>query len=82
MADQDQDEARRSRVVHNFIEKYGEEALRGLIADFDAGVAAAVTARRLGVSGERVRQWKQIFGREVMTYMPHPEVHRLLRHSG
>lgn len=82
MTEQDRDTTRRARVINNFIQKYGEEAFRDLIADFDADVAAVVTARRLGVSGERVRQWKQTFGDEVMTYTLHPEVHQLLRHNG
>lgn len=82
MTEQDKDTTRRSRMVTNFIQKYGEKAFRDLIADFNADVAAVVTARRLGVSGERVRQWRQTFGHEVVTYTLHPEVHQLLRHNG
>jgi hypothetical protein len=33
--------------------------------------------KAIGVSRERVRQWKDAFGRTICTYSVHPEVRRL-----
>jgi hypothetical protein len=68
----------RQRIVNNFVATYGTEALKLLIRDLSTNVSGATTARRMGVSRERVRQWKESFGDSVTYYQMHPEVRAAL----
>jgi hypothetical protein len=68
----------RARIARNFIDRYGEEGLRELLSSLSEGLSGQVLAARFDVSRERVRQWKNSFGREVRLYQVHPDVQRLL----
>ena len=68
----------RARIARNFIDRYGEEGLRELLSALSEGLSGQVLASRFDVSRERVRQWKNSFGREVRLYQVHPDVQRLL----
>lgn len=69
----------RERVATNFIDRYGVEALERLLSGFGAGESHQVLADELGVSRERVRQWRNLFGTTVTLYNVRPEVQRYLR---
>ena len=66
-----------ARVVRNFIHKHGKEALRKMITDFTAQRSGQEIARELGVTRQRVNQWKEAFGVTVTSYVIHPEVIQL-----
>ena len=68
----------RERIARNFIERYGEDGLRDLLAALSDGKSGQAIAERFAVSRERVRQWKNSFGREVRLYQVHPDIRRLL----
>ena len=68
----------RARVARNFVARHGEPALRRLLQLLAAGASGQVIADELGVTRERVRQWKNTFGTEVTVYQVHPEIARLL----
>jgi hypothetical protein len=68
----------RARVARNFVARYGEPALRRLLDLLADGASGQVIAQELGVTRERVRQWKNTFGTEVTVYQVHPEIARLL----
>lgn len=65
------------RVVRNFIHKHGKESLRKLVADFTAQRSGQEIARELGVTRQRVNQWKEAFGVTVTSYVVYPEVLQL-----
>ena len=68
----------RTRVARNFIERYGEDGLQRLLSAISAGESGQVIADEFDVSRERVRQWKNTFGRVLTLYQVHPEVQRVL----
>ena len=68
----------RERVALNFIDKYGEEVLRSMLQHFSDGTSHQVVANELGVSRERVRQWRRLMGTTITVYNVHPEVRRYL----
>jgi hypothetical protein len=68
----------RERVARNFIKRYGMTRFREMIAAFSAHESGAVIAKRLGVSRERVRQWKNTFGETITFYRLYPEAQTLL----
>lgn len=68
----------RARVTRNFIRTYGRAQFRRLIRGFEANESGAAMGREMGVSRERIRQWKHIFGETVTFYNVYPEVKRLL----
>ncbi len=68
----------RTRVAHNFINRYGEERLRWLLGALSEGESGQVIADEFRVSRERVRQWKNAFGRSLTLYQVHPEVQGVL----
>lgn len=69
----------RRRMAHNFVERYGPEALRWLLDALAEGLPGPEIAARLDVSRERVRQWKNAFGSSVTLYQVHREVEDVLR---
>jgi hypothetical protein len=71
--------ASREIVARNFLERYGPERLRQLLAMFSSGESGQVIAEQFQVSRERVRQWKNTFGQLVSIYQVHPEVELLTR---
>ena len=72
----------RARMIHNFVERHGEDRLRWLIDAFARGESGQVIADELQVSRERVRQWKHAFGQVIHVYQVHPEVLRALESEG
>lgn len=66
-----------ARVVRNFIHKHGKESLRKMIADFNEQRSGQEIAKELGVTRQRVNQWKEAFGVTVTSYVIHPEVTQL-----
>lgn len=73
------DGASRARMARNFIERYGADALRRLLDALAEGESGQAIAVELDVSRERVRQWKNAFGRSVTMYQVHREVDDALR---
>lgn len=69
---------KRSRVARNFIKSYGRAAFRDMVKSFKAGESGQVIAGTLGVSRERVRQWRDTFGVTTTFYVVNPEVKALL----
>lgn len=68
-------------LVH-FVETYGEAELRAFLEDAQAGRSGAHTARRLGVSRERVSQWRAAWLRQEIRWAPTPELERHLQALG
>ena len=69
----------RERVARNFIKTYGKQRFRRLIDCFSAQKSGQCIANEFGVSRERVRQWKDIFGTTITFYQVHPEVEGILQ---
>jgi len=67
-----------ARVARNIMGKYGKGALVALLADFQNGVPAPAIGARMGVSRERVRQWRDVLGHEVRLFSVYPEVEGVL----
>ena len=72
----------RERVARNFINRYGEARLRWLLDALADGESGQVIADEFSVSRERVRQWKNAFGRVLTLYQVHPDVEDVLRSPG
>jgi len=70
---------RRERVVRNIVERHGRAGLRRLIEGFRANESGQILGDDLGVTRERVRQWKEILGREVRTYIVDPTAENALQ---
>ena len=68
----------RERVARNFIKRYGMARFRETITAFGETRSGGEVAKRLRVSRERVRQWRNTFGETVTFYRLHPETKRLL----
>jgi len=69
----------RERVIRNFLEKYGRRKLERLLEGFNQNVSNPVLGKELGVSRERVRQWKNLFGSSVEMYVLNPEILELAK---
>lgn len=78
MTTTEKDARRRSRIARNITTRHGEGGLHRLLDGLRAGESGQTIADDLGVSRERVRQWKLALGEEIRTYMIHPEVLRLI----
>jgi DNA-directed RNA polymerase sigma subunit (sigma70/sigma32) len=68
----------RERVARNFIKRYGMTRFREMIAAFGENRSGQEIATTLGVSRERVRQWKSTFGQTITLYRLYPEAQTLL----
>lgn len=64
------------RVAERFVDRYGVDVLRELVAAWGRGESDGSIASRLGlgVTRQRVQQWRTVFGREVRTWEPYQEV--------
>ncbi len=71
-------QASRRRKVRNFIKTYGVEKLEWILNQFNAGTSGQKIADELGVSRERVRQWKIAFGGLVTFYQVHPDTKEII----
>lgn len=65
-------------TIEHFISEYGYPALCDLIRSLKEGESCASISRRLGVTRERVRQWKVIFGTTITVYHPHREIEAMI----
>ena len=71
----------RVRVARNFINSYGKNRLHDFLSDLEKGVSGATIAKDLGVSRERVRQWKNAFGEEEFVFYPSQTVIEVMSNS-
>jgi len=60
----------RIRVAKEFKKNHSKEKLQYLLQGLQAGLSGQTLADSLGVSRERIRQWKNIFGDEVFVFAP------------
>lgn len=74
----DKEARRRSRIARNIMARHGRGGLHRLLDGLRAGESGQTIADDLGVSRERVRQWKLVLGREVRTYIVSDEAKRIL----
>jgi len=72
----------RTRQIRNFVRARGVAAFRAMVLAFEEGQSGQTIADRLGVSRERVRQWRDMFGQTITLYQPYEEVERMLRRRG
>ncbi|MBN2801138.1 MAG: helix-turn-helix domain-containing protein [Deltaproteobacteria bacterium] len=69
----------RETIAKNFVERYGADGLARLLDALDRGESGQRIAEEFQVSRERVRQWKNSFGRVVTLYEVFPEVAALVQ---
>lgn len=69
----------RTRVARNFIKRRGRGALASLLESFHDNKSGQKIADELGVSRERVRQWRGTFGETITTYRVFPEIREVLK---
>ena len=67
------------KMAANFIDRYGADRFRWLLAALADGASGEGIASELQVSRERVRQWKNAFGTVITLYRIHPEIEDLPR---
>jgi hypothetical protein len=65
---------KRHPSIEHFVRRYGRLALRQLVEDARAGRPGAHTAERLGVSRERVSQWRAAWLRQEVIWTPGEEL--------
>lgn len=63
-----------TRVLRNFVKNYGRQKLASLIVMLEEQKSGQEIAKHMGVSRERIRQWKNIFGTTVKVYIVREEV--------
>ena len=68
----------RERVARNFIKRYGMSRFRQMLNAFGENRSGQQIALMLGVSRERVRQWKNTFSQTITLYRLYPEAQSLL----
>jgi len=64
------EDRRARRMVNNFIEKHGEDVFREFVAGLVNDESGGEWARRLGVSRERIRQWRDAFVKRIVYISP------------
>ena len=70
---------RTETMVDNFIENYGEDAFREFIEGLMNDESGGKWARKLGVSRERIRQWRDVFVKRVVYVAPVASVQERLK---
>ena len=68
----------RERGARNFVKRYGRERLKRLIDLLHEEASGQGIAEEIGVSRERVRQWKNTFGKRISYFEVYPEVQTVL----
>ncbi len=69
----------RARMARNFVKSRGRAKFRMLISMLERQESGQAIGDALGVSRERVRQWRNAFGETITLYRVYPDV---LVHSG
>ena len=69
------------KVARNIASKHGADKLRFLLDGFCKGESGQVLADALGVTRERVRQWRDILTSTTVTVEVSPDVQSFLRNS-
>lgn len=64
----------REKVARNFIQSRGMETFHRLLFLFEKQESGQVIAKEIGVSRERIRQWRDTFGSTIRVYEVHPIV--------
>jgi hypothetical protein len=54
-------------LANNFINNYGRKEFKQLLEDFVSGVDGTKIATRMGVTRQRVHQWRQAFIKREIT---------------
>lgn len=67
--------------LDNLLKNYGRPKTLRLVVGLVTGVSGEQLAQELGVTRERIRQWKHVLGVEQRVYCVDPEVVRALRLS-
>ena len=65
---------KREVVLRNILRNHGKGGLERLIQGLTAGESGQAIGDALGVTRERIRQWKGILGSEIRTYLVADEV--------
>jgi hypothetical protein len=65
------------KIARNFIKARGRTMFRLLLTLLERQESGQEIGKAIGVSRERVRQWKDAFGQTVCHYSIHPDVRRL-----
>ncbi len=65
-------------ATRNFIDKYGVEALETMLRGLKEGRTLQSLADEIGVSKERVRQWRELMGESTRTYVVYPDLQKYL----
>lgn len=73
------DVSRSRRIARNFVKTYGRAQFVLTLDMFERQESGQTVADMLGVSRERVRQWRDTFGDTITLYRVHPEVTALRR---
>ncbi len=66
-------------VARNFVERYGADRFARLLRLMEQNESGQCIADEFEVSRERVRQWKNAFGKVVTLYQVHADVAAILR---
>lgn len=74
-------EERRRLIARNFIKQYGKETFRAFLAGTTRDESGASWGRRLGVSRERVRQWRSTLSTRIVYIAILPDVLEVLLDS-
>jgi hypothetical protein len=73
----------KARTLKNFLKKHGRRKLLWMLKALQDGKSGQEIANELGVTRERVRQWKMMFGEPVTTYKVDADViDAIYRHRG
>jgi len=67
------------KATRNFIKTYGKVQFKWLLNALANGENGQKIADEMGVSRERVRQWKNLFGSMVTMYRIHPDVLKVIK---
>ncbi len=70
----------KQKIARNFMKTRGKSAFRTLIRALEEQRSGQEIGELLGVSRERVRQWRDTFGQTVSYYQVYPEVRDLVNH--
>ncbi len=63
-----------TRVLRNFVKNHGRQKLTSLIVMLEEQRSGQEIAKLMGVSRERIRQWKNSFGTTMKVYIVRQEV--------